>query len=572
MIENLFVILAIALMFGALIVILHPTTESFVVGIKVTKGNVMKQGNNGSVSCQTFCTGAWSGGPKGNCVKAYDTKGKHFIDCGAVRGVDGAGVVCECASKLAVSGTDTLTTPKCIGSGQALVSKNKTYRAVMQDDGNFVVYEKAKAIWSTHHGAQLNSTVPISHANKPYVMCIDGSGNMTVKDKNKAVTWSSDTGGKDMGPFNLTIQNDGQLSLRGKHVQVWSSKWSSKCVDVLNWWKQYKNHNAINPWLDYIGKLKKREIHVWPGPKCYDCDGAKRQYHLTYPDVGKAVDAAIHASGHKERVWKGTTSCMPRPIAATPPRPIQHTQQTQHIQPTPNPTPQVPVRPQPTPVNGVLDAQVRKFKEDWPAANFDRCIQDLMSTGKCSDARPNVYGQPQILANKTQFVRVMRSKGLSQQLQGFLLAFAMIETGTLTVRERDALKDWQSGAENFTLFNINTSMINDTLAKDPELAGRVGPLLPPPQSKLNEDSDAGISLAIDVVLKGIEVFGMDKYVSYLRGGVTLFNDNTDYRNDSFGGFYVRVFKCGFSKIAEMIESDPSLLVDDRRVALCIPYV
>lgn len=323
--ETILVVAAVVVMFAALMFILHRRPESFLV-----PKNTIKHGNNGTVSCQTFCTGQWGGGPKGNCVRAHDKKTNKNIGCNVVRGIAGADVTCECGPKLATRAqiarrNDVLVSPNCILSGHALTSPNKMFRAVMQEDGNFVVYEKSKPVWASHFSqSATNSTIPISSANKPYMLCVDNAGNITVTDKKKVIVWSSDTGGKDTGPFTLMMQNDGHLVLRGQHVIVWGSKWTNRCANVMAWWKQNKNANAGNPWMDYVQRLKRKEYHVWPGPKCYNCEVAKKQYHLMYPDTGRGVDAALHAADHKDRVWKGMTACLPKaalPVAARIPTP-----------------------------------------------------------------------------------------------------------------------------------------------------------------------------------------------------------------------------------------------------------
>ena len=345
--ETILIVLTITVMMAALMLIMHRRIEPFYApGLTAAKGNTIKTGNNGTVSCQAFCTGQWKGGSQGKCVRAYDNKTKKIIDCNKVRGIAGADVTCECGPKpksAPAARHDVLDGNKCMMSGQSLVSPNKLYRAVMQDDGNFVVYERSKPIWSSHHGqTTTNSTIPISPTNKPYRLCIDKTGNMSVRDKHNKQVWMSDSGGKDTGPYVLTMQNDGHLLLHGKHVVVWGSKWTTRCANVLAWWKQKKNPNASNPWADYISRLQKKEFHVWPGPKCTNCLDAKNRYHNMYPDVGRGVDAALHASDHKNRVWQGMGACLPRPAAVAQ-------KQTAKKVPTPAPPKKKPANVPPPP-------------------------------------------------------------------------------------------------------------------------------------------------------------------------------------------------------------------------------
>ena len=192
---------------------------------------------------------------------------------------------------------------------------------------------------------------------------------------------------------------------------------------------------------------------------------------------------------------------------------------------------------------------------------------------KCKSADvPTGDENPKAKDNKAKMVKVMKAKKLSDTLIAFLLAFAMIETTHLTVEERDKTKDGSGGSANYTVFNLNQQMIEETLAARPALKALVGDIKDVPNSKLNKDTEEGLSLGIDLTLAGIEEFGLDPYISYLRGGKTLFSDKTDYRNKDCGGFLVKVFKCGFSKIADMILKDPKYVTDGRRIALCIPWV
>jgi hypothetical protein len=58
---------------------------------------VMKRGNNGTVSCDTYCAGDWSGGPKGLCFDAVDTSNNQSIGCSAPRGL-GPDITCMCGT------------------------------------------------------------------------------------------------------------------------------------------------------------------------------------------------------------------------------------------------------------------------------------------------------------------------------------------------------------------------------------------------------------------------------------------------------------------------------------------
>ena len=177
--------------------------------------------------------------------------------------------------------------------------------------------------------------------------------------------------------------------------------------------------------------------------------------------------------------------------------------------------------------------------------------------------------------NKGRLVAVMNQLVVPQGLQRLLVAYAFVETGTMSASERDTTKDpgganfMGTGAINYGLFNLNYSMMKDI--------GLVGDdvLQPnnPAASVLNQDSTEGVKLLVQNVVAGMEKWGVDRYVSYVRGGGTLFNDATDYSSDMSGGrFKVTVFKTGLSKLCQALQEDVSLLTDSRRMCLNIPWV
>lgn len=66
---------------------------------RVSKNRTMiKRGNNGTVSCHTYCSGDWQGGSRGLCRRAHDTGTGKTINCFAIRG-KGAEVQCVCDRK-----------------------------------------------------------------------------------------------------------------------------------------------------------------------------------------------------------------------------------------------------------------------------------------------------------------------------------------------------------------------------------------------------------------------------------------------------------------------------------------
>ncbi|MCW2559188.1 MAG: lectin [Mycobacterium sp.] len=94
--------------------------------------------------------------------------------------------------------------------GQSLTSVNGAYKAILQDDGNFVLYAGDQAIWSTETNGQA-----VVRAE------VQGDGNFVLYTADKPV-WHSDTkGAKDV---RLVLQDDRNLVLYGFDGPAWSSE------------------------------------------------------------------------------------------------------------------------------------------------------------------------------------------------------------------------------------------------------------------------------------------------------------------------------------------------------------
>ena len=81
------------------------------------------------------------------------------------------------------AGTSNITAGTTIGPNQFLTSPNRWYIALMQEDGNFVIYNKAsKAVWSTLTGNAGVSTFKYQT-----------DGNLVIYDGTNKATWNSNT-------------------------------------------------------------------------------------------------------------------------------------------------------------------------------------------------------------------------------------------------------------------------------------------------------------------------------------------------------------------------------------------
>jgi SpoIID/LytB domain protein len=104
----------------------------------------------------------------------------------------------------------TLRAPGHLAAGQALRSANGRYQAVLQSDGNFVVYGPGHALWGTRTQAAGAS------------LALQSDGNLVLYDAAGRPRWASGTAGSG-SPNALIMQDDGNLVLYAPRGAVWAS-------------------------------------------------------------------------------------------------------------------------------------------------------------------------------------------------------------------------------------------------------------------------------------------------------------------------------------------------------------
>ena len=95
-------------------------------------------------------------------------------------------------------------------------TKNEFY-AILQSDGNFVLYRSSKfkpsnALWNT-------KTYNLS-APKPFKLIMQSDGNLVLYDANDNTVWASNTQNRGKAPHRLVMQSDGNLAIYDKHNEV----------------------------------------------------------------------------------------------------------------------------------------------------------------------------------------------------------------------------------------------------------------------------------------------------------------------------------------------------------------
>ena len=105
--------------------------------------------------------------------------------------------------------TDTLPAGNQLNPGQSIISGDGRFTAVMQTDGNFVVYGPSGALWSSR------TSTPASF------IALQGDGNLVVYDSSGVALWSTAT--EPSSGDRLVMQSDGNLVLYSGGQVLWAS-------------------------------------------------------------------------------------------------------------------------------------------------------------------------------------------------------------------------------------------------------------------------------------------------------------------------------------------------------------
>ncbi|MEX1140719.1 MAG: peptidoglycan DD-metalloendopeptidase family protein, partial [Thermoleophilaceae bacterium] len=105
----------------------------------------------------------------------------------------------------------TLTAGQQLRAGELIRSASGRFRAVMQGDGNFVVYDGSTALWSSRTNGHPGSRV-----------VMQGDGNLVVYSKGGRALWSSRTNGHPGS--RVVMQSDGNLVVYRGKKPLWASK------------------------------------------------------------------------------------------------------------------------------------------------------------------------------------------------------------------------------------------------------------------------------------------------------------------------------------------------------------
>ncbi|KAK0153239.1 Lectin [Merluccius polli] len=108
---------------------------------------------------------------------------------------------------------DFITTHQELHNGDFLLSKDGNFKAIFQDDGNFVIYKWAPC-WHTD-----------TANNKGTRVLLQDDNNLVMYTQDKKAVWSSVTyNTAKSNQMRLTLTNEGHLVLEKAGDSIWSSK------------------------------------------------------------------------------------------------------------------------------------------------------------------------------------------------------------------------------------------------------------------------------------------------------------------------------------------------------------
>jgi hypothetical protein len=137
---------------------------------------------------------------------------------------------------------DTLRNGQRLHHHQRITSQNGRFHAIMQGDGNFVVYEGTRAVWASNTTNGLYITPQSDH-------------NLVIYDRENRAVFMTNTQNRGSNRAHLIMQNDANLVLYDGSAPIWSSLGGVVKQEI----KQEIIHHHHRDTLDQGGVLKANE-------------------------------------------------------------------------------------------------------------------------------------------------------------------------------------------------------------------------------------------------------------------------------------------------------------------------
>lgn len=156
---------------------------------------------------------------------------------------------------------------------------------------------------------------------------------------------------------------------------------------------------------------------------------------------------------------------------------------------------------------------------------------------------------PELQANKAKLNAAFDAAGTPAPLRRLFLAMGMLETTTLSAAQRDASKDKQGLAANVTLWNLSIDLVQQLGYKGDAW-------------QLNKTEK--LPEVVSLLRAGVEKWGRDRLLAFVRGGRTAFQDGCSYG--------CKEYHRTIATIEGAIAREPALAWDDRRVDIHLRHV
>lgn len=114
---------------------------------------------------------------------------------------------------------NSLPSGNTLNQGDSLTSTNGLYQAVMQTDGNWVLYAVSTSPWTV-----VWATYTQNQGTDPRRLVMQTDGNLVLYDINNIPLWNTGTANVGSFPWRVMLQNDRNLVLYdGNNIARWSS-------------------------------------------------------------------------------------------------------------------------------------------------------------------------------------------------------------------------------------------------------------------------------------------------------------------------------------------------------------
>ena len=183
-----------------------------------------------------------------------------------------------------------------------------------------------------------------------------------------------------------------------------------------------------------------------------------------------------------------------------------------------------------------------------PAGNSkpSASLKALKIKGDSSRTAPlKSYGS-KYKANKAKVMSALKKAGFSKAQQVLFLAIAMLETNTMDPAQRDTGKTGAS--TNYSLWNVCRDMI--------EYAGK--------KATADLNTWKGVNKMAALLRALLKKYGVNPFLNFLRGGRDGFRTTTAYGCVGY--------RNAIASMVRIIDQNPSLLTDDRRIDMSEEHV